>query len=122
MIRIGTSAAIILGFAATAGATAAISQSPPAPNTEDSKILCKYVVAATPGSKPYRQCMSKGDWAIKESQDGKDPNLIVCHYEDVPGSRLQGRKVCQPASRWADDKQLYRDSTERIQMLTPPPH
>jgi hypothetical protein len=121
MMRFVAAGAFAFGLAAVGGGTAALSQSP-APNVEESKIVCKYVVAATPGSKPYRMCLSKADWALKEQQDAKDPNRIVCHYEQEPGSRLKGRKVCQPASQWAQDKQDYRDSTERIQMLTPPPH
>jgi hypothetical protein len=120
MIRIATTTAIALGFAAAAGGTAAISQSPPAPNVDDSKIVCKYVVA--PGGDPYRKCMSKADWAMKQAKDSKNANRIVCHYEDVPGSRLQGQKICQPASAWAEDRRAAREATEKVQMGTPPPH
>jgi hypothetical protein len=123
MVRLFTAGAIVLLSATAAVAAAAAGGDiPPAPNVDASKIVCKYVVAATPGSKPYRLCMSKGDWALKDNHDNKDANRIVCHYEEEPGSRLQGRKVCQPASRWADDKQLYRETTEKIQMGTAAPH
>jgi hypothetical protein len=97
-------------------ALSAASASPPPPNANDLQVQCKYVVAATPGSKPYRMCMSKGDWAVKEAQDSNDANRTVCHYEETPGSRLKGQKICQPASAWAEDRRLSREQTEGIQM------
>jgi hypothetical protein len=117
MVKLIAVGAMLCGsaVAAIAGLSAA-SASPPPPNTDESKIECKYVVAATPGAKPYRMCMSKGDWALKDAQDAKDANRMVCHYEDVPGSKLKGRKICQPASAWAEDKRLSREQTEQIQM------
>lgn len=118
MIRIVTAGAIVLGFAA-AGA-AAIAQSPAAPNSEDSKIICKYVVAAGPSrdNKPYRMCMSKADWALKDQRDSKDANRIVCKYEQDPESKLSGRKICQPASEWAEQERLAREKVQQIQMST----
>jgi hypothetical protein len=120
MLRIASTATLVLGFAAAAAGTAAISQAPPAPSVDDSKIVCKYVVA--PGAEPYRKCMSKGDWALKQTKDSKDANRIVCHYEDVPGSRLKGQKICQPASAWAEDQRVAREATERVQMGARAPH
>jgi hypothetical protein len=117
MIRIVATAVIALGVAAGA---AAIAQSPPAPNSEDSKIICKYVVAAGPSrdNKPYRMCMSKADWALKDQRDSKDANRIVCKYEQDPESKLQGKKICQPASEWAEQERLAREKIQEIQMRT----
>ena len=120
MIRIVTGAMIVSGLAAAAGA-AAIAQSPPAPNSEDSKIICKYVVAAGPSreNKPYRMCMSKADWALKDQRDSKDANRIVCKYQENPGSPyLKGYKICQPASEWSEQERLAREHIQIIQMQT----
>ena len=68
------------------------------------------------------QIMQEADWAMKQAKDSKNANRIVCHYEDVPGSRLQGQKICQPASAWAEDRRAAREATEKVQMGTPPPH
>jgi len=117
MIRTIAIAAIAVGLAA---GTAAIAQAPPAPNSEDSKIICKYVVAAGPSrdNKPYRMCMSNADWALKDQRDSKDANRIVCKYEQDPGSKLAGRKICQPASEWAEQERLAREKIQEIQMRT----
>jgi len=114
------SAAIVIGLAAAAGGAMAIAQSPPAPNTEDSKIICKYVVAAgsSRDNKPYRMCQSKADWALKEAQDSKDANRIVCRYEQDPSSKLEGRKICQAASEWAEQERLAREKIQEIQMMS----
>ena len=120
MIRIATVASIAFAFAAVAAAAAATGQSAPAPNTEDSKIICKYVVAAGPSreNKPYRMCMSKADWALKDARDAKDPNRTVCKYEQDPSSKVSGRKICQPASEWAEQERLAREHIQEIQMRT----
>lgn len=117
MVRFIAAGAMLCGSAVAAtAALSAASASPPPPNADDSKIECKYVVSATPGAKPYQVCMSKGDWALKQSRDLKDANRLVCHYEEEPGSKIRGRKICQPASAWAEDKRLSREQTEDIQM------
>jgi hypothetical protein len=118
VIRLFVASAVVLG-AAGAGATA-IAQSPP-PNPSDSKIVCKYVVAAGPSreNKPYRMCMSKSDWAMKDARDAKDPNRIVCKYQEDPSApKLWGYKICQPASEWAEQERMEREHIQRIQMGT----
>jgi hypothetical protein len=77
VIRLFVASAVVLG-AAGAGATA-IAQSPP-PNPSDSKIVCKYVVAAGPSreNKPYRMCMSNADWALRDQRDSRDAHRVVC--------------------------------------------
>jgi hypothetical protein len=117
MFRFMAAGAILLGATVSAISVPTVAgASPPPPNADDSKIECKYVVASTPGAKPYRMCMNKGDWAIKEAQDNKDANRIVCHYQETPGSRVRGEKICQPASAWAEDRRQSREQTEDIQM------
>jgi hypothetical protein len=118
VIRLFVASAVVLG-AAGAGATA-IAQSPP-PNPSDSKIVCKYVVAAGPSreNKPYRMCMSNADWALKDQRDSKDANRIVCKYQENPGSPyLKGYKICQPASEWSEQERLAREHIQIIQMQT----
>jgi hypothetical protein len=125
MIRTITITAIVIGLAAAAGGAMAIAQSPPAPNTEDSKIICKYVVAAgsSRDNKPFRMCQSKADWALKEAQDSKDANRIVCKYQENPSSPyLKGYKICQPASEWAEQERLTREHFLLIQQGASPPH
>jgi len=131
MIRIVTASAFIFGIAVAAGGAAAVAQQQPAPtattiqsqparSTEDAKIICKYVVAAGPSreNKPYRMCMSKSDWALKGQRDSKDANRIVCKYEQDPESKLSGKKICQPASEWAEQERLAREKIQEIQMRT----
>jgi hypothetical protein len=118
VIRLFVASAVVLG-AAGAGATA-IAQSPP-PNPSDSKIVCKYVVAAGPSreNKPYRMCMSNADWALKDQRDSKDANRIICKYQENPGSPyLKGYKICQPASEWSEQERLAREHIQIIQMQT----
>jgi hypothetical protein len=118
VIRLFVASAVVLG-AAGAGA-AAIAQSPP-PNPSDSKIVCKYVVAAGPSreNKPYRMCMSNADWALKDQRDSKDANRIICKYQENPGSPyLKGYKICQPASEWSEQERLAREHIQIIQMQT----
>jgi hypothetical protein len=131
MIRIFTAGTIVLGLAATGGAAASAQQQPssdvatiqsqPARSVEDAKIICKYVVAAGPSreNKPYRMCMSKSDWAMKDARDAKDPNRIVCKYQEDPSApKLWGYKICQPASEWAEQERMEREHIQRIQMGT----
>ena len=120
MIRLFVASAVVLGAAGGAGAVA-IAQSPPPPNASDSKVICKYVVAAGPSreNKPYRMCMSNADWALKDQRDSKDANRIVCKYQENPGSPyLKGYKICQPASEWSEQERLAREHIQIIQMQT----
>jgi len=131
MIRLFTAGTIALGLAVVGGTAALAQQQPssgvatiqsePARNTEDAKIICKYVVAAGPSrdNKPYQMCMSNADWAAKEARDSKDANRIVCKYQENPGSPyLKGYKICQPASEWSEQERLAREHIQIIQMQT----
>lgn len=86
--------------------------------TEPSKpepTICKNVVSAEPGSKPYKMCMTKAEWAAKKKADAKNPNRIVCRYEDSTGNRLKAYKICMTAAEWVDQRQRERDNIEQIQ-------
>lgn len=77
--------------------------------------VCKWVTGKDHGVKPFQMCMTKAEWAAKEERDAQDPNRIVCRYEDVPGTKLKGRRVCQPASAWAEDRAMHREQVELMQ-------
>lgn len=79
--------------------------------------ICKMVTDER-AAKPFQMCLTKAEWALKEIADAKDPNRMVCHYEEEPGTRLRGRKVCMTAVEWAAQRQGDREVTERIQSQT----
>jgi len=79
-------------------------------------VKCEYVVSADPGSKPTQLCMTKSQWAAKKKQDAADPNRIICHYEEEPGTRFASRKICMSAAQWADRRLQDRQDVERIQL------
>lgn len=79
---------------------------------------CKYVVSAEPGAKPYQMCMTKAEWAAKAAADAKDANRMVCRYEEVPGTRFRGRKICMTAAEWTNQRFEERQAIERIQSST----
>jgi hypothetical protein len=115
MTTLLTIAAATLGIAAPAtarsneGSTAVQS-----PATEQPKI-CKMVVSDQP-AKPFQMCLTKAEWDAKARADANDPNRMICHYEEEPGTRLHGRKICMPASEWAAQRQGDREAVERAQM------
>jgi len=56
--------------------------------------------------------------AASQQQAPQNPNEIVCHKQEVTGSRLGAKKVCKTRAEWADlqlqDKQeLTRVQTQR---------
>src|SRR5690349_2980263 len=91
-------AVLAIGILALASASAAQE-----PNTSatpaDASVpkVCKYVVSADPGAKPYQLCLTKDEWTAKKLADAKDANRMVCHYEETPGTRLRSRKICMSA-------------------------
>jgi hypothetical protein len=119
MMRILTLAAV----AAAAAGTFAWSQTGSAATSspDDGKPVCKFVLAADPGALPYKLCQSKAQWAALEAQYAKDANRMVCHYEDLPGTKLGAHKICGPLSSWEARQALAREETEKIQMNTPAP-
>lgn len=106
-------------FVAAAVCASAVLASPAltaeTPAAAASDTVCKYVVSAERGSKPFQMCMTKAQWAAKAERDAEDANRIVCRYEEVSGSRLKARKICQPASQWAEDRDMHRGQVEQMQ-------
>ena len=84
-------------------------------STPEEKLICKKVLSAKTGSKPEPLCMTKSQWAAKKIADAKDPNRIVCHYEQSSRSKFQSTKVCMTAVEWVNHRQMERDFVERIQ-------
>jgi len=104
--------ALVLGVGMAPQISAA--QGQPAPNAEP--VKCEYVVSADPGAKPTQMCLTKSEWAAKKKVDASDPNRIVCHYEEEPGTRFASRKICMSAAQWDDRKLQDRQDVERIQL------
>lgn len=115
------SAAILTGSmadAALAGqAPEAAASGQPAANSD---VVCKYVVAAgrARDNKPYQLCQSKAAWAAKEAADAKDATRMVCHYQEIAGSRLKAGKQCQTADKWAEDQLEAQQHVQEIQART----
>lgn len=101
-----------------------ISRSEPAATAQaaagDPNVVCKYVVAAgrARDNKPYELCQSRAAWAAKEAADAKDATRMICHYEEIPGSRLRAGKRCQTADQWAEDKLEAQQHVQEIQART----
>lgn len=106
-----------LSIAVTLLAAASASSFNPATDAQGKAdpTVCKKVVSAEPGAKPYQMCMTKAEWAAKKKADAKNPNRIVCRYEDSTGNRLKSYKICMTAAEWIDQRQRERDSIEQIQ-------
>ena len=102
-----------LGFAALADPGPAS----PGPANEPPRI-CKKVVDNKPGSTPYELCMTKAEWDAKKIADAKDPNRMICHYEEKSGTRFRSAKVCMTAQQWWDARQADRQAVEQIQAQT----
>lgn len=98
-------------FATTAGEVSS-------PKQEEQPQVCKTVVGAEPGAKPYKLCMTRAEWEAKKLADAKDANRIVCHYLEEPGARFRSTKVCMAASEWDNQRQRERQAVERLQMQT----
>ena len=96
-------------FAATSGAAAS-------PNQQEQPQVCKAVVSAELGAKPYKLCMTRAQWKAKKVADARDANRTICHYQENPSSRLRSYKVCRPASEWESQRLRDRQAVEQIQM------
>ncbi len=82
----------------------------------NSKPVCKFVLASDAGAQPYKLCQSKAQWTAMEAAYAKDANRMVCHYEDVPGTKVGGHKLCGPQSAWEARRAEAREQVEKIQM------
>ena len=82
------------------------------------RVICKKVVSAEAGTKPYDMCMTKTEWTAKKVADAKDPNRIVCRYEESSTTRFRSYKVCMTAAEWTNQRQLERAAIEKLQSTT----
>ena len=114
-VVLGTFAAVALGGVAFA-AFAVPAQSPG--TAPEQPRICKKVVESKIGSKPFDLCMTKAEWDAKKIADAKDPNRMVCRYEEQSGTRFRSTKVCMTAAEWWNQRQRDRQEVERIQMQT----
>jgi hypothetical protein len=85
-------------------------------SADATKPICKYVLAADPGGQPYELCQSQAQWDALEAQYAKDANRMVCHYEELPGTKLGAHKICGPQSAWEQRRMDAREETEKMQM------
>ena len=116
MIRsVGLATVPVVAFAGVA--LAAVPAQPTSPAPDRSKI-CKMVVSAERGAKPYELCMTREEWDAKKIADAKDANRLVCRYEEQSGTRFRSTKVCMTAAEWWNQRQRERQEVERIQMQT----
>ena len=80
--------------------------------------ICKHVVSAEPGAKPYQLCQTKAEWESREKADARNANRTVCRYIAHSGSIFKSYKVCMTAAEWENQRQLDRQQLERIQQST----
>ena len=110
---IAVATAIVAGTSAIIFASA--SAASPTDTRDPSKVVCQYVLASEPTAEPYKLCQSNAQWAALEATYAKDANRMVCHYEDLPGTKVYGHKVCGPLSAWKDRQAEAREAVETIQ-------
>jgi hypothetical protein len=78
--------------------------------------ICKMVVSAEPGAKPYQLCMTKAEWEAKKIADAKDANRLVCRYQEDPKTRFRSFKICMTADQWENQRLEDRQAIDRVQM------
>jgi hypothetical protein len=109
----------------TAGFAEQVSAVPPAagPETQqtasaEAKKLCKFVVAADPGSKPYQLCLSPAGWVARDKLASQDATHNECHYVQQSGDRFRSTKVCMSATEWENQRQADRAEVDKLQRST----
>ena len=109
-------ALVLFAIAALANESLAVAAAPtgaaPAP---DPARICKMVVSAERGAKPYELCMSKAEWDAKKIADAKDATRMVCRYQEDIKTRFRSFKVCMTAAEWENNRLAERQAIERIQ-------
>lgn len=108
MVTLAAAAVGSAGFATNAGAAFT--------NQGEQSKVCKTVVGAERGAKPYELCMTSAQWKAKKVADSKDANRIVCRYQEQLGSRFRSYKVCMPAAEWDNQRLRERQAIDQIQM------
>jgi hypothetical protein len=106
----------ITGIMAGSAAFAGVANQPQLPaSTPEQPKVCKKVVDATPGSKPYDLCLTRAAWEAKKLADAKDPNRMVCKYTESPVTRFRSYKICMTAMEWERQRQEDRAAIDHIQ-------
>ena len=78
--------------------------------------VCKMVVSAKRGARPYEMCLTKAEWDAKKIADARDATLMVCRYVEYSGTRFRSAKVCMTAAEWENQRLADRQAIERAQM------
>ena len=109
-------ALVLIAIATLAHESVALAVAPTAQTTAaDPARICKMVVAAERGAKPYEMCMSKAEWEAKAIADAKDATRMVCRYQEDIKTRFRSFKVCMTAAEWENQRLAERQAIERIQ-------
>jgi hypothetical protein len=103
------------GFALTASSGGEPVSAGTSPVQPDQPKICKSVVSAEPGAKPYQMCMTRAEWEAKKIADAKDPNRMVCQYIEESGTRFRSAKVCMTAMEWQRQRTADREAIDQIQ-------
>ena len=82
----------------------------------DVEKICKMVVSAKRGARPYEMCLTKADWDAKKIADAKDATRQVCRYVEYSGTRFRSAKDCMTAAEWENQRLADRQAIERMQM------
>lgn len=109
---------IVAAAAVGSAAFAATSGEAVSPKQQGQPEVCKTVVSADFGAKPYKLCMTQAGWDARKIAEAKDANRIVCRYEEVIGTRFRSTKVCMAMSEWHNRRMRDREAVEGIQRST----
>ena len=101
--------AILIGTTATANPGAAVVPT-------DQPQVCKTVVSAEIGSKPFKLCLTAAEWKARKIAEAKNVNRMVCRYQEQPGTRFRSYKICLPQSEWDNQRLRERQAIDQIQM------
>ena len=71
-------------------------------------VLVSALVASSAG---WAQAPTAG----QTTENGPDPNQMVCRTVEDTGSRLGRSRVCMTRQQWVDSRRLTRENTERTQ-------
>jgi hypothetical protein len=114
---------LILSLALVAGPSAAVAATDPvtapaqrsATDADAGKKVCKWVLSAERGTKPYQLCLSPAAWALRDKLAAKDATRQECHIVPKTGWHFESTKVCMPASEWENQQLQARQAIEKIQ-------
>jgi hypothetical protein len=107
---------MILGTLIGVAATAAMANPGATDVPSNQRQICKTVVNAEVGSKPYRMCLTAAEWKARKVAESKNANRMVCRYQEQPGTRFRSYKICLPQSEWDNQRLRERQAIEQIQM------